>query len=175
MRPSTEAPSPHSTPPSCHNCPSTTFISHHPQWASPEGASDGGSAPHVPLPHPALLQGFLVMFNLAGWELQVACWKLLKGRRLPVPTRPGPWTNVPSYRSCQVWKAQRVDQSKDLQMFMAPTPFPSNLGAKERPVRAALSSALEETLPSTSAQAPSTTGVLSSVPTLQPSFSLLAK
>lgn len=34
-------------------------------------------------------------------------------------------------------------------MFRAPTPFPSNLGAEERPVRPTLSSALEEALPGT--------------------------
>lgn len=66
-------------------------------------------------------------------------------------------------------------EAKDLQIFRAPTPSPVNLGAEERPVRAALPSALEEALPGPSVQAPYRTGILSSAPHFQPSFNLAAK
>lgn len=54
-------------------------------------------------------------------------------------------------------------------MFTAPTPSPVNLGAEERPVRAAVSSALEEALLHPSIQAASRTHVHSCVPT-HPAF-----
>ena len=67
-------------------------------------------------------------------------------------------------------------EAKDLQMFRVPTPSPFNLGGEARPVRAALSSALEEALPGTPPARPQAGLVFCPVPPhYQPSFSLAAK